>query len=455
MQMRDIYNPDDTSSPTVRTSSVFIIAAIAAQRNMKVTTVDIAGAYLNACMSNTVHMILDPLMSTFMCELRPEYRNYLRRDGTLVVTLKKALYGCIESARLWYDNLSGAMVRNGFRKNSKDGCVFCKTVRGKQLTVCFHVDDLMITCEDGEAIEEFLAYLQETYKTITVNRGPVQNYLGMTFSFRESGVVEIAMEGYVNDVIKSYNVQKKSASPADENLFDMNEKSKPLSKSDKKTFHSRVAKLLYLAKRARPDILLAVSFLTTRVQDSREEDMIKLDRILTYILATRETFLTLGISGVIQLQSYIDASFAPHRDGKSHTGAIWSLGVGAFYASSSKQKIVTKSSWEAELVAFSDQMSEVLGVQQFLKELGFDVTPIIHQDNKSTILSSSKGAGSSNRTRHVNIRYFWVAQYIEDGTIKVQYTPTTSMIADILTKPLQGALFRSLRAKLLGYGGEC
>ena len=450
MQIRDLYQPDDTSSPTVRTSSVFIVAAIAAFQKREVVTVDIAGAYLNADMKDKVRMILDPLMASILCELQPDYMKYLRHDGTLVVLLNKALYGCIESAKLWYNNLSTTLVKAGFVKNTKDHCVFCKTVRGKQLTVCFHVDDLMITSEDSQAVEEFLVYLKQVYKTITVNRGPVQNYIGMTFTFDPANTVVISMDGYVNDIIKSYDVQKRAQSPATADLFDVNDDSKPLSKSDKETFHSRVAKLLYLAKRSRPDILLAISFLTTRVQSPNVKDMEKLDRVLAYLLETRDLTLTLGIRGVVQLQSYIDASFAPHRDGKSHTGAIWSLGIGTFYAGSSKQKIVTKSSWEAELVAFSDQMSEVLGVQQFLADLGFQITPVIHQDNTSTILSTANGSGASNRTRHVNIRYFWTTQYIDDGTVTVEYTPTGEMIADILTKPLQGELFRRLRALLLG-----
>ena len=122
-QLREFYNPDDTSSPTARTASVFIIAAIAAFQRKHVVTVDIAGAHLNADMKGSVWMILDPLMATYMCELRPDYAKYVRKDGTLVVRLKKALYGCIESAKLWYDNLSASMISDGFTKNSEDGCV--------------------------------------------------------------------------------------------------------------------------------------------------------------------------------------------------------------------------------------------------------------------------------------------------------------------------------------------
>ena len=180
--------------------------------------------------------------------------------------------------------------------------------------------------------------------------------------------------------------------------------------------------------------------------------MVKLNRVLAYLKETHTLRLTLGVGGVIQLQAYIDASFAPHGDGKSHTGSVLSLGRGAFFAASCKQKLVTKSSWEAELVAFSDQLSEVLGTAQFLEAQGMQIVPVVHQDNTSTIFSATKGAGSSNRTRHVHIRYFWCQQFIENGT---EYTPTGDMIADILTKPLQAELFRHLRGLLLGVCGEC
>ena len=158
--------------------------------------------------------------------------------------------------------------------------------------------------------------------------------------------------------------------------------------------------------------------------------MRKIDRVLAYLNATRDEKLTLGAgTGPLCLHAFIDASYAPHADAKSHSGANMGFGIGSFHCSSSKQKIVTKSSWEAELVAFSDDMSEVVGTGQFIKELGVKVTIIVHQDNTLTILSTAKGAGSSNRTRHVNIRYFWTRQFIEDGTVTVQYTSTTAMIA--------------------------
>jgi hypothetical protein len=72
-----------------------------------------------------------------------------------------------------------------------------------------------------------------------------------------------------------------------------------------------------------------------------------------------------------------------------------------------------------------------------------------HQDNISAMTMASKGKHIGETTRHINIRYFFIKHYLESKEVVLEYLPTESMIADIMTKPLQGALFKSLRAKLL------
>ncbi len=99
MQDKSIY--DDVSSPTVSTAATFLVAAIAAQEHRHVATLDIGGAYLNASMKeNEVLMRLDPKLAMILTKIRPDYKPFLDADGTLVVQLDKALYGCVESARL-------------------------------------------------------------------------------------------------------------------------------------------------------------------------------------------------------------------------------------------------------------------------------------------------------------------------------------------------------------------
>jgi hypothetical protein len=137
-------------------------------------------------------------------------------------------------------------------------------------------------------------------------------------------------------------------------------------------------------------------------------------------------------------------------DAKSHTGAAVTLGAGAFFAKSSKQKIVTKSSTEAELVAVTDSAGDLLFIRNLLLCQGYDIPPLfLFQDNRSTIALCERG-GAGHRTKHIKIRNFYVKERVDEGEIVVRWMPTELMIADALTKPLQGAAFKAFRDLLTG-----
>jgi len=105
-QVRTVYG-DKLSSPTVTIASVFMIGVIAAAERREVVTLDIPGAYLHAKMPTdcAVYMRLNKYLSNIMIQLNNHYAKYLNDDGTIVVKLDKALYGCVQSSKLWYDRL--------------------------------------------------------------------------------------------------------------------------------------------------------------------------------------------------------------------------------------------------------------------------------------------------------------------------------------------------------------
>ena len=123
------------------------------------------------------------------------------------------------------------------------------------------------------------------------------------------------------------------------------------------------------------------------------------------------------------------------------------MGKGAIYGTSTRQKLNTKSSTEAELVGVAEVLPQILWTRYFLEAQGYTCTStIIHQDNKSSILLEENGkASSSKRTRHINIRYYFVTDRIGKGEVSISYCPTKEMIADFFTKPLQGQLFTFFR----------
>ena len=211
--------------------------------------------------------------------------------------------------------------------------------------------------------------------------------------------------------------------------------------------------LLFVSKRARPDIQVAIAFLSTRTTKSDNDDWKKLGRVIGYLKATKDLKLHLSCTdGTPIVKWWVDASYAVHHDMKSHTGAVMSLGQGGVYSKSSKQRLNTKSSTEAELVAASDMSGQILWTLYFLQEQGYMVEENrVYQDNQSAILMERNGTlSSSQRTRHIKVRYFFIKDKIEDGEMQVVYCPTEDMVGDFFTKPLQGQKFVDFRKLILG-----
>ncbi len=149
------------------------------------------------------------------------------------------------------------------------------------ITIRVHVDDLKISARLKKSLEDTIKHLQRIYGEITVHWGPEYSYLGMLITtYPEQKKITLSMSGYVKGCLDEFEqdngdqVIKVVVTPATENLFKVRSEGEAvvLSKNKAAIFHSVVAKLLFLAKRGRPDILLAVSFLTTRVQLPDEDD---------------------------------------------------------------------------------------------------------------------------------------------------------------------------------------
>ena len=407
-----------TSSPTVSINSVFIIATIAAMKGWIVNTDDITGAFLNAEMVDTVYMKLDKDVSELMCFLDPTYFDYLDDKLEINVQLLRALYGCIQSGLLWYECLSGTIIEFGFKSCTCDKCIFTYDQEDGKLIIAIYVDDLFITGSNQSIVDKFNQHLKSKFRDITINTGLKHSYLGVLFDFSNPGEVRLSADGYVEQLIHENCITNIASSPANNNILKTTQQSSPLPQQQSSMLQSEVAKLLYLSMRTRPDILLAVNHLCTRVNTYDHSDIEKHRRILCYLNMTRNQRLVLRcnmVEGHIPVYVYADASFALHPDGKSHSGVVISLGEGAILSKSSKQKIVTTSSTEAELVCASDSIAITYAVRNLIIELGYNVQVTMYQDNTSTIALIKNGQSNSMRTKHINVKYFHIRELIEKG----------------------------------------
>lgn len=201
------------------------------------------------------------------------------------------------------------------------------------------------------------------------------------------------------------------------------------------------------------DLLLATSFLATRVSRSTQQDLSKLKRLLEHIKGTIDDTYTVGADKLGHFRTWIDASYAVHPDFRSHTGGAISLGTGAIACKSTKQKLNTKSSTKAETVGASDYLPNTIWVKMFMEAQGYSIDGnILEQDNESAIKLAKNGRTSAGpKSRHIDIRFFWLKDRIKSGEITIRHCPTHQMLADFFTKPLQGNLFRRFKAVVLGH----
>ena len=222
-------------------------------------------------------------------------------------------------------------------------------------------------------------------------------------------------------------------------------------------FHSLIASVLYVAKRTKPECLVTVSALATKVHSCDSDDVDKAIRLVKYIRGTKDSGIVLrpGVTG-IRVHLYVDASYGVHADRRSHTGSCVVIGdVGAVHCKSTRQQIVTKSSTEAELVGLSDSANQGLFLRNFLILQGYKMPAVtVFQDNMSCMALIARGRSGGERTRHISIRYFWVKDRVMRGEAVIVHKGTSEMYANVLTKPLQGKQFRYERACLTGWPVE-
>ena len=456
----------ESSSPTVMTDSVMISSSIDAHEERYVATADVPNAFIQTKLpdkdphGDRYTMKITGEMVDFLLELAPEiyspFVTYENGRKVIYVIVKKAIYGMLQSALLFYKQWRKDLEASGFVVNPYDPCVANKIVDGKQITVLWHVDDLKASHVKKAVVDSFIDWVKKhcgTIGEVKVTTGDRHPYVGFTLDYSVKGEVKVDMVDYVEDMIKTYPKPLKGTSVnlSSEKLFQVDKQSPKLSQEEKEQFHTIVAKALFLSKRARPDIQPAVAFLCTRVQEPTVQDWKKLHRMMSFLKKTKEDCLTLAINPEQKIEWYVDAAFAVHPDMKGHTGAVMTMGKGAMISMSCKQRSNARSSTEAELIGVDDAMSRILWTLKFLAAQDFKVNDcVLHQDNKSAIQLENNGRLSAGkRTRHLDIKLFFVADCVDKGCMRIEYCPTDLMVADYESKALVGKKFRKHRGTIM------
>ena len=222
----------------------------------------------------------------------------------------------------------------------------------------WYVDDLKLSHVWSDEGTKMIGVLERHFRKVNITWGKSHTYLGIDFEIRNVKVV-LRMTNYSKECIQAYGeaINTLATSPANKGLMIVDQGSNTLDENRKLKLHHITAKLLHICKRLRLDLQMAVRFLCTQVQNSTEQDWLKLRRVLQYIQGTLDIPRAISMDTWNEIDIYIDASHGVHTDRCSQTGGCIKIDSGVLHSRSSKQCINTLSSCETTLIENSEYLS--------------------------------------------------------------------------------------------------
>jgi hypothetical protein len=214
---------------------VLISSTIDAHENRDVATVDLPGDFMQADMDEVVRMKLVGTMAELLVKIdQKRYSKFLTRNkkgiAILYVLLRKALYGTLKAALIFWRKLKATLGGWGFVVNPYDCCVAKKIIEEKQCTILWHVDDLKISHEDPCVVSNIIELIRKEFgkeAPLTETSGKQHDYLGMTIDYSISGKVQIIMVDYIKNILTDLpaDMEGISATPASNHRFTVNNES--------------------------------------------------------------------------------------------------------------------------------------------------------------------------------------------------------------------------------------
>ncbi|GKV20502.1 hypothetical protein SLEP1_g30621 [Rubroshorea leprosula] len=427
---------EEVFAPVARLETIRLIISLAAQNKWKIFQMDVKSAFINGSLEEEV------------CVQQP-LGYVVKGEEKKVLKLKKALSGLKQAPRAWNCRIDRYFQENGFVKCPYEYALYVKVSNGGILIVCLYVDDLIFTGNNPRMFEEFKRAMSNEFEM--TNIGLMSYYLGIEVKQMEEGIF-ISQENYVREVLKRFNMS--NCKPMNTPIASGIKLSKfeEGGSVDATLFRNLVGSLRYLTC-TRLDILFRVGLVSRYLEAPATVHLKAAKRILRYIKGTIDFGLNYFASNDFTLRGFSDSDWAGDIDDrKSTTGCVFYMGDTAITWSSKKQPTVTLSTCEAECVALNSCVTHAVWLRNLLKELHVtqEGPTEIYVDKKSSI-ALAKNPQFHERSKHIDTRYHYVRQCVEDKVVQLIFVKSHNQMADILTKALKFDDFKKLRS-CLGVG---
>jgi hypothetical protein len=429
----------DTYAPTVRLDTLRTLFHLSASHGWFRAQDDVTGAFLHSKLDTEIFM------------KQPE--GFDDKSGRYCF-LKLSLYGLKQSARLWNKFVHNTLTSLGFHQLQSDSAVYVQlSDEGNTTIIAIHVDNMFSFGSTQPGLKQVRDLLFKSFEMREENPDWV---MGFSLSEdRKKQTISISHTTYIESVLRRFQMQ--DCNPVDVPMApnvhlsaaDGPEDEKGKEEMRRYPYRELVGALIWISLISHPEISFVANYLARFNSNPGLAHWRAAKRVLAYLSGVRNHTLQLGglVSDPTDLQVWSDSDWARDEDDRrSISGYVFKLGDGLISWASKKQATVATSSTEAEYMALAGAASHGLWIRRLLGELGLDIeneTTPIYVDNRGAI-DLAKDSRHHARSKHIDIKYHFIRERIEDQTFEVIHCPTADMIADGLTKPLAKSSFHSM-----------
>jgi hypothetical protein len=403
------------------------LIAIMARFGLKAVQLDAVNAFINARLDETVYCYPP---------------DGFEMPGKLYWLLL-ALYGLPRSPLMWLNEFKGTLTELGLVQIPESPCLFTNG----RIIVFFYVDDVVILYHPKHESEfqEFKAALLSKYEFKDL--GDLKWFLGIRIvRDLEQHKVWLCQDSYIEKIARTFHLETGPRFDTPMATIHNNLLPNQNQATDQSihAYQARIGSLIYAAINTRPDIARATNKLAEFMMNPSTEHIAAADRIIRYLYDTR--YLAIQYSQntdtaevTPDLHCSTDAAYAddiPTR--KSTEGYLFKLFGGPIDWRSTKQKQVTRSSTEAELMALSHAATEIYWWRRLFTQIELDIAEYkVECDNQQTIrLLTTPAIKLATKLKHLDIHQHWLRQEIQADRLNIQWISTLEMPADGLTKAL-------------------
>ena len=290
--------------------------------------------------------------------------------------------------------------------------------------------------------------------------GAISCFLGICFK-QENGCITMSQKQYLNNKLIKYNLNecKTRSTPCELAGYENNTGSEMEGSEDggvsNRLYREMVGSLLYATTCTRPDLSWAVSKLSQHLSNPTAADFAMLKHVFRYVLGTLDNCLSFRkTDNGLQLHGYSDSDWGASLDRRSTSGLVFMLAEGgpAIMWKSKKQATVALSTCEAEYMALCSATQEAVYLANLFRSLGVtsSTAPIpIYVDNQGT-MDLAKNPVSHQRSKHIDIRYHYVRECVNNNKVVLSYVPSEDNPADLMTKAASKVKITRFKPLLFG-----